>query len=155
MIPTPLVIDSEAESTCNSNQPVWIFGSLETADRKARPREMSALFSRCQGQLKVSVIVLNKLPMLVVLICVDGEDLFYSMVHVKGEGKSIIEILNLKCQCKQWIFTSRTSTWGTLTLIPNSPASDQKKKYFHSFPLFNLSILESSWRIPSVYFFVF
>ena len=101
MIPTPLVIDSEAESTCNSNQPVWIFGSLETADRKGRPREMSALFSRCQGQLKVSVIVLNKLPMLVVLICVDGEDLFYSMVHVKGEGKSIIEILNLKCQCKQ------------------------------------------------------
>lgn len=100
MIPTPLVIDSEAKSTRNSNQPVWIFGSLEKADRKASPWEMSALFSTCQGQLKVSVIVLKQLPMLVVLICVDGEDLFYWMVHVKGEEKSIIEILNLKCQCK-------------------------------------------------------
>lgn len=91
MIPTPLVIDSEAESTRNSNHPVWIFGSLEKADRKARPWEMSAIFSTCQGQLKVSVIVLKELPMLVVLICVDREDLFYWMVHVKGEEKVLLK----------------------------------------------------------------
>lgn len=61
MTPTSLVIESEAGSTPNYNQQVWIFGGLEKADIKLKPEEMYALSSGRPNYLQMSITVFKKL----------------------------------------------------------------------------------------------